>query len=239
MFKVLDLANVDNPNSLSNRFRSRRFRLFESLVKEVPRPIRILDVGGTNSFWEQRGWAGRDDVQITLLNVILQDRRHRNITPLTGSATDLSLFDTGSFDIVFSNSVIEHLFTFENQRRMGMEIRRVAKAYWVQTPNFWFPMEPHFHIPGWQWMPLDMRVAILRKRRCGWIGPCPDASRARQHVAEVRLMTAHELQDIFPGAQLVAERFGMLIKSWIVIYGFSDTNERCDQAFENCDVRLV
>lgn len=69
MFKVLKLANIDDPNSLANRMRSRRFRIFESLVKSVPRPMRILDVGGTNAFWEQRGWADRDDVQITLLNL--------------------------------------------------------------------------------------------------------------------------------------------------------------------------
>jgi Methyltransferase domain len=223
VFKLTELLNVDNPNSLSNRFRSRRFRVFESLVKTIPRPIRILDVGGTNSFWEQRGWADRDDVRITLLNLLPQAGRHNNITPLTGTAMDLGQFEDGSFDIVFSNSVIEHLFTLKNQLRMATEIRRVAKAFWVQTPNFWFPMEPHFHIPGWHWMPLGMRVAMLRKWKCGWIGPCPDAAQAREQVTEVRLMTSGELRTIFPGARLMRERFGLFVKSWIVVDGFPGT----------------
>ncbi len=226
MFGILELASGHNPNSLSNRMRTRRFRIFESLVKTAPRPLRILDVGGTNLFWEQRGWADRDDVQITLLNLAPQEKRHANITPLTGNATDLSQFSSGSFDIVFSNSVIEHLFTFENQRRMAAEIRRVAKAFWVQTPNFWFAMEPHFHVPGWHWMPFSVRVAMLRKWKCGWLGPCPDSAQARERVTEVRLMTSSELRQIFPGAKLIPERFGVFVKSWIAIDGFLAATER-------------
>jgi hypothetical protein len=221
VFGILELASGHNPNSLSNRMRTRRFRIFESLVKTAPRPLRILDVGGTNLFWEQRGWADRDDAQITLLNLSLEEKRHRNIVSITGDATDLSQFGDGSFDVVFSNSVIEHLFTFENQRRMAAEIRRVARAFWVQTPNFWFPMEPHFHVPGWQWMPVGARVAMLRRWKCGWIGPCPDPAKALERVNEVRLMTSRELKELFPGAQLKAERFGGLVKSWIAIDGFA------------------
>ncbi len=116
--------------------------------------------------------------------------------------------------------MIEHLFTFEQQRRMASEIQRVSKSYWVQTPNYWFPMEPHFHVPGWQWMPLDLRIAMIRRWRCGWRGPCADPARARDLVAEIRLMTGRELQTIFPHATLLPERFCGLVKSWIVIGGF-------------------
>jgi ubiquinone/menaquinone biosynthesis C-methylase UbiE len=125
------LADVDASNSLSNRLRSKRFRIFEALVEAMPRPLRILDIGGTTSFWEQRGWTNRSDVQITLLNVGFYGKRHTQITQLMGDATDLSHFSTNSFDVVFSNSVIEHLCTFENQQRMALGIHRVAKAFWV------------------------------------------------------------------------------------------------------------
>jgi hypothetical protein len=116
--------------------------------------------------------------------------------------------------------VIEHLFTFENQRRMASEVQRVGKAFWVQTPNFWFPMEPHFQVPGWQWMPENMRTAIIRKWRCGWRGPCPDTAGARKLVQEVRLLKKGELKTIFPTSEIVPERFCGLVKSWIVINGF-------------------
>ena len=72
---------------------------------------------------------------------------------ISRDATNLHEFGDASFDIAFSNSVIEHLSTFENQARMAAEVRRVARAYWVQTPNFWFPIEPHFLVPAWHWLP--------------------------------------------------------------------------------------
>ncbi len=217
---IRSLADGKNPNSFSNRARTRRFQRFEALAATLPRPLRILDVGGTNEFWENRGWAGRHDVQIASLNLEAQAQKHENIQSLAGDATDLRQFSDASFDIVFSNSVIEHLFTLEQQRRMASEVQRVGKSFWVQTPNFWFPMEPHFHIPGWQWLPLDVRVSIIRRRRCGWRGPCPDPAKARELVSEVRLLSGRELRSMFPKANLVAERFCGFVKSWIAIGGF-------------------
>jgi hypothetical protein len=215
------LADDENPKSFSNRLRARRFQQFEKLTASLPRPLRVLDVGGTNDYWQQRGWAGRSDVQIFSLNLIAEEQLHANIKPIAGSAINLSQFEDRSFDVVFSNSVIEHLFTFENQRCMALEIQRVGKAFWVQTPNFWFPVEPHFQVPGWQWWPVDLRTFVIRRWRCGWRGPCPDAQRAKQLVEEVRLLTKRELQTIFPGATLLAESFCGLIKSWTAVGGFA------------------
>jgi hypothetical protein len=221
---VRRLADDENPNSFSNKLRARRFRQFEAWAAAMPRPLRILDVGGTNDFWDQRGWADRSDVEIYSLNLFPEKQRHENIHPLCGDATDLSQFAAGSFDVAFSNSVIEHLFTFESQRRMAKEIQRVGKSYWVQTPNFWFPMEPHFQVPGWQWMPLDLRIAIIRRQRCGWRGPCPDPSAARKLVEEVRLLSKRALHSIFPGATLIPERFCGLVKSWTAV-GANSAND--------------
>lgn len=208
------LANSDNPRSLANKLRNLRFRQFEAFVAPLPRPLRILDVGGTNEFWEIRGWAGSADVHISSLNLVPEEQRYDNIQPLRGNATDLGEFGDGSFDVVFSNSVIEHLFTFENQRRMASEVQRVGKTFWVQTPNLWFPLEPHFHVPGWQWMPLALRASIIRHRRCGWRGPCRTEEEARRAVSEVRLLSKRELEEIFPGATLIPELFCGMVKSW-------------------------
>lgn len=115
--------------------------------------------------------------------------------PIVGDATALDHPDR-SFDLAFSNSVIEHLFTWENQQRMADEVRRVARAYWVQTPNYWFPVEPHYLIPGWQWLPLGARERMLRGAR------------------EIRLLRRGELARLFPDASLLPERVGGLVKSW-------------------------
>ena len=218
-------ADDDNADSLANRLRNRRFQLFESLAGRLPRPLHILDVGGTNAFWERRGWAGCHDVRITTLNLEAEPRRFDNVEPAVGDATNLCQFGNRSFDIVFSNSVIEHLFSFENQQKMASEVQRVGKAYWVQTPNFWFPVEPHFHVPAWQWLPVGLRVALIRRWRCGWRGPCPDPVRARELVSEVRLLTRSEIIALFPGARLIPERVGELVKSWTAVGGFQISEE--------------
>ena len=157
-----------------------------------------------------------------MVNLKSEPQQYANIRSVLGDATRLSDYADQSFDIAFSNSVIEHLFTLENQAAMAREVQRVGKAYWVQTPNYWFPMEPHFHVPGWQWMPMRLRVAILQRRTCGWRGRTPDPARALDVVSEVRLLTRRELGELFPSASIVPEKFLGLTKSWIAYGGFSE-----------------
>src|SRR5579862_1033811 len=124
------LADAGASGSFSNARRSRRFeafaRLVDSVLEQQMRPVRILDIGGTNSFWEQRGWAGRTDVHVVMVNLDVEPSRHENIEARAGDATDLGEFPDGAFDVVFSNSVIEHLETVDRQGAMAMEVRRLA-----------------------------------------------------------------------------------------------------------------
>jgi hypothetical protein len=215
------LADQATAGSFSNTRRSRRFAAFAALVdgllEQREGSVRILDIGGTNSFWEQRGWAGRDRVEVVLVNLEAEPREHENIDPRAGDATDLSEFADGSFDVVFSNSVIEHLQTRDNQAAMAAEVRRLAPVYWIQTPNFWFPVEPHFLTPGWHYLPVAVRVALLRRRRWGWRGPLPEAAKAEEAVREIRLMRGSELTRMFPEATLQRERIGPFVKSFVAL----------------------
>jgi hypothetical protein len=200
--------------------RSRRFERFDRLIASLDKPLRIIDVGGTNEFWVQRGWAGREDVHITLVNLVELPHEHANIEPTVGDATALDGYADGEFDIAFSNSVIEHLHDFDAQVAMAREMRRVADAYWVQTPNFWFPMEPHFLVPGWQWLPRSLRISVLQHRPVGWMDRVPERERAAELVDEVRLLRRRELSRLFPDAEIAPERFGGLVKSWTALSGF-------------------
>jgi hypothetical protein len=210
-------ADDQSTASLSHRLRSRRFERFERMAAKLPRPLSILDIGGTTEFWENRGWADADGIHITLVNLVEGDRRYENIVPTVGDATDLSEYDDNSFDLVFSNSVIEHLFSLRQQEAMAKEVRRLAPAYWIQTPNFWFPMEPHFLVPGWQFAPERLRVEILARRSVGWAGHTPDRAKAEELIREVRLLRRCELERMFSDATIVPERFGGLVKSWTAV----------------------
>lgn len=210
-----DLSN-DWMGRLSRRMRGRRFDRFAALAERLPKPLTILDVGGRAAFWAAHGWAGREEVRIVTGNIEPQQKEYDNIDPIELDATNMSQFDDKSVDLVFSNSVIEHLFTWENQVKMAREVRRVGRAYWVQTPNYWFPMEPHFRVPGWQWLPEWARVALLRRRRCGWRDRTPDPAIALALVREVKLLSHWQLRMLFPDAQFWGERWLGLLKSLVV-----------------------
>ena len=186
-------------------------------MARLPRPVRVLDVGGTTEFWEDRGWAGRPDVEVVMVNLPGKtiDRRHANLIPQDGDATALDYGD-GEFEVAFSNSVIEHLGTRDRQRKMASEIRRVARHYYVQTPNRWFPVEPHFQAVGWHFLPRRVRVELIQRRRFGTRGPARDRQHAERIMDEINLLGPRELARMFPGCELMRERIGPLTKSLTV-----------------------
>jgi len=210
-------ADVGSDVSLSSRLRDRRFARFAAMIEARPKPVTILDVGGTVKYWHSRGYADRDDVQVTAANYHPGTKRYRNIRSVQADAADLSMFEDRSFDLVFSNSTIEHLAEKRNQRAMADEVRRLASAYYVQTPNYWFPIEPHFLAPGWQYLPRSVRIAIIRRIRVGHRGPWHDPAEAVREIDEIRLLRRSEMSEMFPDAQIISERIGPLTKSFVAV----------------------
>ncbi len=62
-------------------------------------------------------------------------------------------FPTQSFDIVWSNAVIEHVGDREKQLGFLKELRRVGKHGFITTPNRHFPVEVHTRTPLLHWLP--------------------------------------------------------------------------------------
>ena len=221
MSRLFRLADNRRPDSLANTLRRRRMRIFWTLIETLPHPVRVLDLGGTVGFWKQMGGLGRGGLEIVLVNLNPETTSAANIEALTGDARDLSQLDDDSFEVVFSNSVIEHLSTWEDQLAMAAEIQRVGCRYFIQTPNRHFPIEPHFLVPGFQFLPVEARIALVRRLALGYHDRLPDPADARRAVEEIRLLSAAELRRLFPGANIDRERILGLTKSLIALGGWS------------------
>ena len=210
---------------ISKFFRGRRMQLFRRLTRNLPRPIRVLDLGGTQAYWESLDATDPDVFQVTLLNLegdVAEGTakiQRKNFDARIGDVTDLSSINRSDFDLVHSNSVIEHLFTWESQLKMAEQIRSLDLSFWVQTPNYWFPMEPHFHVLGWQWLPRTTRIKWPQKKKCGMRGPVADWDQAASLVDEVRLLKAREMRRLFPHAKIYHERIGPFTKSLVAHKG--------------------
>lgn len=218
------LLNPSNKNSINQKFREKRFNHFKTLFKTIhsEKTIKILDIGGTLEYWERMNFGITEEVEITLLNLNLIITKYPNFTSILGDARDLSAFKDKHFDIVFSNSVIEHLFTKEAQIKMAGEVRRVGKSYYIQTPNYFFPIEPHWLFPFFQFLPFRLRVALTKKLNLGNYKKAISEEAAIQRVKEVRLLTEKEMKELFPDGHLYRERFWGLTKSITMYYSPKD-----------------
>ena len=191
-------------DSLASSYRRRRLELLERLIATVPRPIRLLDVGGHREFWIRSGLAF-EGIRFVILNLTSDEPDRGPYAHVRGDARDLREFEDGEFDIVFSNSVIEHLGTWEDQVRMAAAVRRVGRRYFVQTPNRRFPLEAHTLFPYWQYLPLGVRARMLQTFHMGWFKRIPDPVRARKAAASISLLSRKEMQRLFPEARIWEE----------------------------------
>jgi len=181
----------------------------------VTASTRVLDVGGTSLNWSLAPVRPR----LVVLNLPrTRQETDAGSTLVFGDGCALPFRDA-AFDIVFSNSVIEHLGSEENQQRFAAEVRRVGKRYWVQTPNRWFPVEVHLLMPFLHWLPRSWQSAVARRFTVWqWIErPSPDRRDyyVNHYLESVRLLDETALRGLFPGSAVVKERFLGLVKSLV------------------------
>jgi hypothetical protein len=136
LYHLLDAST--SPNSLGNKFRQKRMLFFREVIEQLPKPLNVLDIGGNEEFWINAGFQNNNAIQITILNLTQVGVESSNMKSVSGDATDLSLIPNDHYDIAFSNSVIEHLYSKSNQVKMAKEAVRVGKHHFIQTPNKFF-----------------------------------------------------------------------------------------------------
>jgi len=203
----------------SRTLRRRRLRPFAKFLEESRGARRILDVGGTQDFWQSVTCVWGGGRSIVLLNTLEEKVSMPGVSFVKGDAKDLSQFKSKEFDVVFSNSMLEHLETYANQRLAASEMRRVGKKYFVQTPNYWFPIEPHFMFPFFHFLSGGIRCFLVKHFALGWYPRIGEEKNAREAIRRIRLLKEHEMRRLFPEAVIRKEKILFLTKSIIAYYG--------------------
>lgn len=211
-----------------NRFHEKRADLFMSLMQPQA-GMRILDLGS--------GWgdpfvariARRVSLAVTLADISdgpREDALRHGFDAVVLPEGEPLPFSTHEFDIVLSNSVIEHVTLSQEecrslrlseaewrhramkaQRAFAREIQRVGKRYFVQTPHKHFPFDLHLWLPGTNWLPHDVVRAMVPWIDRLWI--------KRAGVADWHLLGVREMRELFPDAKITVERFLGIPKSVI------------------------
>ncbi|MBV8549676.1 MAG: class I SAM-dependent methyltransferase [Acidobacteriaceae bacterium] len=190
--------------------------LFEKTFR-ISSETRVLDVGGSPEIWRY----ARVRPSLTLMN--LPSALVANTGELTQVAGDGRMlpFRDGAFDIVFSNSVIEHVGTRQDQQSFASEVARVGRHYWIQTPNRRFPIELHLMMPLVHRLPKPLARAIVKRFTVWQLLEKPtEPQRAfyiNHFLNELNLLDAGTLQSLFPAARILTERTLGLAKSLIAV----------------------
>jgi hypothetical protein len=219
---ILTSAEGRSAAALARRRRHKR------LVAEFPdlADMRVIDLGGEPHSWTSVSPRPREVVLLNRPWVAEQQERQLSehperewMKPVSGDACDPPEELAGCrFDLVYSNSVIEHLGGHHRRRAFAHHVRVLAKHHWVQTPNRWFPVEPHWLFPGFQYLPTRARAGVTRVWPIGAFTERRASLRQRMGDAmDVELLSASELQWYFEDSRIIRERVAGLPKSLIAI----------------------
>lgn len=218
------LTNYDSQASMGSKLRARRIKPLLAMIDTTFRErgaVNLIDIGGTERYWGimPEGYLDAKKVNITIINLpgenISSDQGRFKF--LEGDACDLKEFEDQSFDIAHSNSVVEHVGDWRRMVRFASEMTRVARSCFVQTPNYWFPVEPHCMTPFFHWLPKPTRVWLVSRFQLGQWDKASSVSHAVEIVDSARLLNKKMLAALFQGAEISTERIFGLPKSHIAI----------------------
>ncbi len=217
-------SDARDPGSLAHRLRKARIQPLVEMIEAIHAQqgaIHIIDVGGTDTYWRivPANFLELHAVTITVVNLPgtrLPDDSGR-FRFVHGDGRNLQMFEDLSFDIAHSNSVVEHVGDWGQMMRFARELARIAPNYFVQTPSYWFPVEPHSLTPFFHWLPRSLRVWLVRHFDLGNWHKRPNKVDAVALIERTRLLSKRELRVLFHDADIESERFLGFRKSLIAI----------------------
>jgi hypothetical protein len=218
------LQDYDNPSSPASRFRRARARRIVDLISTIAKAgggCRVIDLGGRADYWRRlfdQAFLAEAGVHVTLVNTEEMAPVDEPMFALVqGDATSVRQYADDAFDLVHSNSVVEHVGDWPRMEAFAAETRRLAPTYYVQTPYFWFPVEPHFSAPFFHWRSEQARARALLRRSHGWFERARDMGEAMRSVQNARLLDRAQMRFLFPDAEIHDERVLGLTKSLIAV----------------------
>jgi len=171
--------------------------------------MKILDLGGQPAIWDSVTPA----LSITCVNLPgiakTEPPTHHSITYRDGDACSMPYFKKGEFDLVFSNSVIEHVGGHEKQLQFASEVQRLSDNYWIQTPSIYFPIEAHCGMPFWWLYSKKLQKFFLSR----WSEKLPAWT---EMVATTTVLSNQQLRQLFPGCSLKTE--WLLLPKSVIAY---------------------
>jgi hypothetical protein len=209
---IAKFVDPDLAGSYTHRFRERRNaelkRRFPGLAD-----MRVLDLGGTPISWRTLGMrAGH----VTIVD--LGRAEDPNESWIDVICADACAGGFGKYDLVFSNSLIEHLGGHDRRKQFADVVRESAPSWWIQTPYRYFPIEPHWIFPGFQFLPFRTRLMICQHWSTLHSSDTrKDMAKAAEFVASVELISSTEMRMYFPASEIWFERIAGIPKSVVAI----------------------
>ena len=174
----------------------------------------VLDVGGTAGAWRL---APARPARLVFLNVEPPGELAGAETVIADACDPPESIRREHFDLVFSNSVIEHVGGHWRRQAFAEVVAALGERYWVQTPYRYFPLEPHYVGPLFQFVPLALRGRLVARWPIGSLATVTDPSVGLAQVQQTELIGRTEMRGYFPDAVLLPERVLGLTKSIIAV----------------------
>ena len=204
-------------------FRERRMKWFLRRM-QLKAGSTILDVGGLPGLRSVPGfWQNHTSTyQVTLMNLpgTFANFSERELAPFRLIEADACEYPClpHTFDVVFSNAVLEHVGSARRQEKFANFVRSAGASYWIQTPSPWFPIEAHCDIPFWWQRPSRKRRRQINewKRQGHFLA---------QQMSSTRPIYPTHLRRLFPESNILTEQIAGLPKSHVA-YSIGRPSER-------------
>ncbi len=221
---VKRLVNYSDTNSFASKLRRKRLTPLINLIEECHKEygkVNLIDIGGTQTYWNilPNNLLEKRNIHITIVNLPGSNKPedNENFSFVEADGCDLSMFGNKEFHIAHSNSVIEHVGNWSKIEKFAGELSRVAEKFFIQTPNYWFPVEPHCMTPLFHWFPKPFRIWLVNNFNLGSWEREESIGGAVRMVESINLLNKRMMRELFADADIKTERFLLFPKSFMAI----------------------